>query len=300
MVQRDPKLETTLSACIDGRIGRPVHAFQHVGSTMDVAHELAAAGAEEGTLVWATRQEQGRGRLGRTWLSPEGGLYISILLRPTRPPTELPQLSLVAGLAAAQAIQEHANLFPSIRWPNDLLINGKKVGGILVEASSSVRSGLRAQGSPAPALASPPRLWPKADRGGGPGGQLPTALSPQPSALYAVIGIGINVTTQLKDLPETATSLSASGAGCDPCQLTGALCRRFEAWYDVWTSQGFGPIREALRAWMGHFGQPVHINAGSSRFEGTATDLDESGRLLVRLDSGLVRAFEMGEVTLLR
>ena len=276
-------------AHIGGRIGRPVYAFQHVGSTMDVAHELAAVGAGEGTLVWAIRQEQGRGRLGRTWASPEGGLYISMLLRPTRPPTELPQLSLVAGLAAAQAIQEHAKLFPAIRWPNDLLINGKKVGGILVEASSSVRSGLRARGSPAPALAR-----------GGPGGQLPTAHSPQPSALYAVIGIGINVTTQLKDLPETATSLSASGAGCDPCQLTGALCRRFEAWYDVWTVKGFGPIREALRPWMGHFGQPVHISAGSSRFEGTATDLDESGRLVVRLDSGLLRAFEMGEVTLLR
>ena len=78
------------------------------------------------------------------------------------------------------------------------------------------------------------------------------------------------------------------------------LCSRFHAWYDVWTTQGFAPIREALRPWMGLFGHPVHISAGADRFEGTASDLDENGRLVVRLDSGLMRQFEMGEVTLLR
>ena len=270
---------------------------------MDVAHELAAAGAGEGTLVWAARQEQGRGRLGRTWASPEGGLYLSLIVRPARPLAEFPQLSLVAGLSAAEAIRELTGLSAAIRWPNDLLINDKKVAGILAEGS-----GLRAVGTnrPPEPRAPPARL-----------SRSPGRASPEP---VIVIGIGINVTTQLKDLPDTATSLLANLSshltfsailpggpanlvGGDiqhlTCALTGALCRHLEAWYDAWTTGGFAPIREALRPWMGHFGQPVHISAGSTRFEGTATDLDEQGRLVVRLDSGVQRAFEVGEVTLL-
>ena len=256
--ERDPTLEAQLARHLDGWT---IHAFQHVTSTMEVARELAADGAPERTLVWAARQEQGRGRLGRTWESPEGGVYLSLMLKPTRPMTEISQLSLVAGLATVEAIQRVTNLFCAIRWPNDLLLAGKKVAGILVE----IRSGLRAQGS-----------------------------------LYAVIGIGINVAVDPRELPEIATSLRAAGASADPYRLTGELCRRFAAWYDVWTRDGFGPIREALRPWIGIFGQPVHIAAGAERFEGTASDLDDSGRLLVRLDSGIIRHFDMGEVTLLR
>jgi biotin-(acetyl-CoA carboxylase) ligase len=82
--------------------------------------------------------------------------------------------------------------------------------------------------------------------------------------------------------------------------LTGRLCDQFRRWYDVWTQEGFAPIREALRPWMGWFGHPVHITAGSRRLEGTAHDIDETGRLLVRLDSGLLRPFDVGEVTRLR
>ncbi|MBI3331175.1 MAG: hypothetical protein HYZ96_03580, partial [Candidatus Omnitrophica bacterium] len=86
---RDTTLEDQLFRQLGGR---PVHAFQQVGSTMEVAHQLAAEGAPEGTLVVAARQEQGRGRQGRTWASPEGGAYCSLILRPARPPSETPQL----------------------------------------------------------------------------------------------------------------------------------------------------------------------------------------------------------------
>ena len=237
------------------KIGGNIYAFQRVSSTMEIAHALAREGAAEGTLVWAARQEQGRGRLGRTWVSPEGGAYFSLILRPQRPAAEIPQLSLATGLATAEAIRKLTGLFPSIRWPNDVLIDGRKAAGILVEAKSGT----------------------------------------------AIVGIGVNVATESRDLPEGATSLAASGGrDADPYRFTGVLCRRFQQWYDVWTKQGFAPIRETLRSWIGLFGHPVHITAGSTRFEGTASDLDESGRLLVRLDSGIVRAFEMGEVALLR
>jgi len=256
IARRDLKLEAQLAGQLGGaRLGRPIQAFQKISSTMDMAHALAREGAMEGTLVFAKHQAQGRGRQGRMWQSPLGGAYFSLILRPSRPSFETPQLSLVAGLATAEAIQELTRLFPSIRWPNDILINDRKVAGILVEAKSGA----------------------------------------------VVVGIGVNVMTSPRQLPETATSLTTAGATkIDPHRMTGALCRRFQKWYDVWTAEGFGLIRESLLPHMGLFGQVVHITAGSTQFEGTATDLDEAGRLLVRLDSGFMRAFEMGEVILLR
>ena len=265
---RDPELEAAIARHLGGR---PVYAFQQVGSTMEVAHRLAAEGAPEGALVVAARQEQGRGRLGRAWASPEGGVYLSLILRPMRPPSETPQLALVAGLAAAEAIRDSACLYPSIRWPNDHLLREKKVGGILTEQKVPGTLG---------------------------GGAVENSLS---ARFVVVIGIGVNVSSDPASLPEGSTSLAAEGAShVSREEVIAGLCRRFSAWYDVWTRQGFAPIREALRPWMGLFGHPVHLTAGTERLEGTASDLDESGRLVVRLDSGILRQFEMGEVTLLR
>ncbi len=269
--ERDPALEARLAKALGKSLRGEVRAFARAPSTMDVAHALATQGAVEGTLVWAQQQEQGRGRQGRTWESPEGGVYFSILVRPARAAAEIPQLALVAGLAAAEAVRECAMLSPRVRWPNDLLLNGKKLAGILTEAKNG--------------LPAAPNL-----------GQTSAA-----QAGSVVIGIGINVTTKPSDLPETATSLAAAGGkSLDPFQLTARLYRRFLRWYDVWGVEGFAPVREALRPQMALFGEVVHITAGNERFEGTASDLDEAGRLIVRLDSGLMRAFDMGEVTLLR
>src|SRR3990167_2704863 len=132
---RDPALEARLRPHLEGTaMGRSLYAFTSVGSTMEVAHELAQQRAPHGTLVWAQRQEQGRGRLGRVWESPAGGIYCSVILWPLHTAAETPQLSLVAGLAVAQTIQQATSLFPTIRWPNDVLIEQKKVCGILVEA----------------------------------------------------------------------------------------------------------------------------------------------------------------------
>jgi BirA family biotin operon repressor/biotin-[acetyl-CoA-carboxylase] ligase len=222
---------------------------------MDVAHQLVRQGAPEGTCVWTTRQRQGRGRLGRTWESPEGGVYFSLILRPERPPEEIPQLSLVAGLSAAEAIRGITRLSPSIRWPNDLLLEERKVAGILIEAKDGA----------------------------------------------VVVGVGMNVTTQPTALPETATSLAACGAACDPYTLTAEVCRRFEGWYDSWRTEGFAPIREALRPWLSHLGEVVRVTLGTTHpVEGQVVDVDETGRLLLRLESGAIRPCEVGEVTFLR
>ncbi len=253
---RDPELEALLSRYMNQCALRgPVHAFRQIGSTMEQAHELAEQGAPEGTLIFAGRQTQGRGRLGRVWESPEGGAYLSILLRPQRPAIDIPQLSLVAGLAVVEGIRKLVPVHPSIRWPNDILVNHQKLAGILVEGRAGA----------------------------------------------VIVGIGVNVATAPSELPDTAVSLSALVTRCPhPHQVTGALWRRFSAWYDIWTKQGFAPVREALRPWMGLFGQVVYLTAGTQTFEGTATDLDEHGRLVVRLDSGILRSFDVGEVTLLR
>ena len=276
MEKRDTELEQRLSQALDGlRLGKPCYAFQELPSTMDLAHELAAQGASEGTCVWAEQQTAGRGRAGRTWASPPGGIYLSVILRPSRPVSELPQLSLVAGLACAEALRDGACLYPSIRWPNDLLLDGKKVGGILTEAKDDA----------------------------------------------VIVGIGINVTTKPHDLPEGATALTKvpgtfpriKGAWHFRVTIAAALFRHLEQTYQQWNREGFTAVRPALIPWIGLFGRLVHITTSqhtaastqhtesreAMEFEGQALDVDDSGRLLVRLDSGIVRAFEVGEVTLL-
>ena len=257
----DPAAANRLGSALKGWT---VYAFRSVSSTMELAHELAVEGAPERTLVFAGKQEQGRGRLGRTWSSPKGGAYFSVILRPTRPVREIPQLALVAGLAAAEAVHELTGLSPSVRWPNDLLLDGRKLAGILAESRNGA----------------------------------------------VVLGIGINVTPRPGELPETAASLGANlrpGGGApgakmrlDAPGVTTTVCLALEGWYDIWTRKGFADIRAALRPRIGLFGHPVHVATGSEYFEGTAQDLDELGRLVVRLDSGLMRAFEMGEVARLR
>ena len=238
-------------------IGEPCHAFEAIPSTMDAAHALALDGAAEGTCVLAETQTAGRGRAGRAWVSPAGGLYASIILRPARNLREVPQLALIAGLAISDAIHEQTALDTVIRWPNDVLLRGRKVAGVLCEA--------------------------KAHTG----------------AVAAVIGIGINVTTAAADLPPEGVSLAELAPGIDRAALFASLCRRLDALYQQWNADGLAPLKPVLVQHM-TFGSIVHITSGNDAFQGQAQDADEQGRLVVRLDSGILRAVNVGEVTLLR
>jgi BirA family biotin operon repressor/biotin-[acetyl-CoA-carboxylase] ligase len=209
--------------------------------------------------VWAERQTAGRGRAGRAWTSPPGGVYCSLVVRPTRPAPELPQLALVAGLGVAEALTA-LGLAPAIRWPNDVLIDGLKVCGILAEASTDP------QGRP-----------------------------------YAVVGFGLNVTTDPSALPETAASLARWLAPApDRVVLAADVLRAVDRVYRRWHRDGLAAIRHDLVRHGGWVGRIVQITTPRDAFQGQAVDLDDGGRLLVRLDSGIVRAVEMGEVTLLR
>lgn len=120
-------------------VGRRIHWFEEVTSTNDVARALAEAGAPEGTAVLARTQTAGRGRLGRRWVSPPGGLWLSVVLRPIAAPHEIPRLALAVGVACSRAVEKCCALRLGLRWPNDLVVEGKKVGGILLEAGPEVR-----------------------------------------------------------------------------------------------------------------------------------------------------------------
>ena len=122
-------------------IGKPLHFFDAIDSTNTYAMQLAREGAAEGTVVVADAQTGGKGRLGRTWVSPAGvNLYCSTILRPSVPAALAPQMNLVAAVAVAEAIVEVCGITPTIKWPNDVLVKGKKVCGILSEMQTSQTS----------------------------------------------------------------------------------------------------------------------------------------------------------------
>jgi BirA family biotin operon repressor/biotin-[acetyl-CoA-carboxylase] ligase len=115
-----------------------MHYFPEIGSTMDAARELAKKGAREGTVVIAEAQTRGRGRLGRDWLSPEGGLYFTIVLRPRMNPACAPRVNLMAAVVVATTIRKLFGLRAELKWPNDVLIEGRKVCGILAEMDAEM------------------------------------------------------------------------------------------------------------------------------------------------------------------
>ena len=242
------------------RLGTPLYAMAEVGSTMDVARELAEQGAPGGACVIADRQTEGRGRSGRRWESPPGGLYLSFILRPSRPPDEWPSLSLVVGVALAEAVGALCQLDVSIRWPNDLLVNGRKLAGILIEAHT-----------------------------GSSGGE------------WVVVGIGLNLLDAPTGLDQPATALREHLAHPPTRQeLAAALFRSLERRYEAWTVGGFSSIRPVWLERSSLIGEGVSVSLPNEKLEGQASDIDERGRLILRLDTGVQRSVDVGDVRLLR
>src|SRR3974377_360563 len=134
MIPADIGLENIEAALRARIIGRPLQVVAEIGSTNDAVMEAARAGEPEGFAILAGPQTDGRGRAGRSWVSPAGvGVYTSVLLRPQQLPARIPLLTLVGGLAVAEAIQEIARVAARLKWPNDVLVEGRKIAGILAE-----------------------------------------------------------------------------------------------------------------------------------------------------------------------
>ncbi|MEX2628579.1 MAG: biotin--[acetyl-CoA-carboxylase] ligase [Tistlia sp.] len=235
-----------------------LRVFDSVASTMDEARRLAEAGEEDGTLVWAREQTAGRGRLGRSWESPRGNLYLSLLLRPQCRPGEAAQLGFVAALALGEAI---GSVSPPInvtyKWPNDVLVNGKKAGGLLLESRST------------------------------PEGELD----------WLILGLGANVAHHPAETNYPATSLHHEGVPPEVGEqdLLEAFARYFLNWASRWLEEGFAPVRAA---WLRHaerLGEPIEVRLPKERLSGIFRDLDAEGHLLLEQD-GTVRRVAAGEI----
>ncbi len=204
---------------------RPPIRLAEADSTQTEARSLAEAGAPEGTVVSAEHQTRGRGRGGRRWVDePGAALLMSIILRPAAEVSRLPQLSLVAAVAVAEAAGGETGLRIALDWPNDVLVGGRKVAGILAE-SFAARDG---------------RV-----------------------VVILGIGVNVNQRYFPPDLAERATALALEcGHALDREKLLQAVLERLEAWYRRWMEEGFLPIREAWRRASATLGRRVTINEG--------------------------------------
>lgn len=244
-------------------LGRTLYYYDEVGSTNQVAKELADGGAPEGTVVVAECQTGGRGRRGRSWISPaRKGIWFSVILRPRVAPAQAPQLTLLAAVAVAAAVRERTGLPLGIKWPNDLLAGGRKVCGILTEIKAEIDA-----------------------------------------VEYIVLGIGLNANLEAGDFsPEVrpqATSLYLElGRPVERVPLFQRILSWLEKWYERWQEEGFAPVREAWKEASITLGQEVRVNSWREVFQGVALDIDDEGSLLVRDAGGRVRRFNSGEVSL--
>ncbi len=241
---------------------RDVRWFAETDSTQRVARELARDGAAEGTIVVAEAQTSGRGRLGRTWHSPAGrNLYCSIVLRPRVVPADVPQVALVLGLAVADALATIPGLAPRIKWPNDVLLDGRKVAGILTEMDAEVE---------------------------------------RVHHVIAGIGVNLNATRSAfpPELRAKATSVRlATGRPVDRAELTGRLLASVEARYGRFVGGGFARLAAEWESYSCLTGTEVRVVSPAGEVAGRVLGLDPDGALRLRLPDGALHRIVAGEVT---
>ncbi|MCS7089213.1 MAG: biotin--[acetyl-CoA-carboxylase] ligase [Verrucomicrobiota bacterium] len=260
----DRLIADDLLARLEGRvrcIGRDIRVFARTTSTNDVVEKLALDGAREGVVVFAEEQTQGRGRLGRAWISPAGkGLWFSILLRPSLRTHEATQITVAAAAAMCRALRQCTGLPIEIKWPNDLLCRGRKVVGILTEMNAD-----------------------------------PDTLH------HVVLGVGVDVNLERRDFPNelraVATSLRLeTGRPLDRPALAAALLVALDEDYRRICQ---GRFREVADEWARHcstLGRQVVLLLGRRRLGGRAEALDDTGALLVRTEHGLLERVIGGDV----
>ena len=234
-----------------------------INSTNAEGLRLAAAGEESGLWIWAARQNAGRGRAGRSWTSQAGNLYASLLLRPGVSLATASQLSLLAGIAAHDAVAAlaaTARVEPhlQLKWPNDVLVAGAKLGGVLLESASTTVD-------TAPAI---------------------------------VIGIGINLAHAPADLGRPATSLASLGIAATPAQAIAALVWSMADWLRQWDSgRRFAQIREAWLTRAQPQGAAISVRQGARLISGRFLGIDEAGALLLQTEAGEKARITAGDVT---
>ncbi|MCH7947870.1 MAG: biotin--[acetyl-CoA-carboxylase] ligase [candidate division Zixibacteria bacterium] len=245
-------------------IGQNLVSFHSVKSTNDIASQVAGDYPDESVVITSEKQTLGRGRLGRSWHSPEKvGAYISIIITPKISLEKAPGLSVMTALAAAKTFESYCPGKVQIKWPNDILIGNRKVAGVLTE------------------------LYTKNNK-----------------INYVVVGIGINVNQKPRDFPQNlrkfATSLrQVVGKKINRAELTAEFLNNFEKEYKKYQKNQLAGSLKRLRAYSSLLGQTITLKAGDKLLTGEAIDIDKTGALIVKVDGKKVTV-SGGEVTVLK
>ncbi|MFO8009495.1 MAG: biotin--[acetyl-CoA-carboxylase] ligase [Dehalococcoidia bacterium] len=243
-------------------LGQEIIYFKEISSTQEAAKSFAERGNPEGTIIISEIQLGGKGRIGREWSSPAGGIYFSIILRPDIRPTEASRFPLTTGLAVARAIEAMTDFHPQLKWPNDVIVNDRKVCGILTDLSAEMD-----------------RLnW--------------IVIGP---------GLNVNTTRDSfpREVGETATSLFIEGGRqVSRVMLLQGILYELESLYEQYQATGFEPIRERWKARSNTLGAQVEITFGAERKSGRAVDIDPDGALILQKDDGSTERIVAGDVSL--
>ena len=262
----EPDIKTELRKLLrTNRLGQSIYVFDELDSTQDFANALPIVESVHGTIVIAKKQKMGKGRMGKSWISPEGGLWMSIIFRPEFNMNSIIFTQFIGAIAIAEAIKEVANIRCSLKWPNDVLINEKKVCGILVDVN----------------------------------------LESNNKVIVMGIGLNANIEPSLVNNKLTqdfinATSLNKEcGHEIDLVQLTKSIIDRIEYYYyDLLTT---GKLMEIINLWKKNsdiIGKRATIYDGNEKFVGQIIDIDKDGALLMKLgDSSVKRVTYYSNVT---
>ena len=243
------------------RVGRTLVCLEEVDSTNLHAKQLAAEGAADGAVVVADRQTAGRGRLGRSFQSPGGrGIYLTALLRPDLPPERLSPVTAMAGVAVCRAVERHCNVSPGLKWPNDPVLDGKKLCGILTEMSAQID---------------------------------------YINYVVVGTGINVNQTEVPEALKEIATSLRIeTGHPVKRAEVICAVMKAFARNYQVFMETGdLSGLQDAYNEILANRDRQVRVLDPKAPFEGVALGINERGELLVRQENGTVSEVYAGEVS---
>lgn len=246
-------------------IGKQIIFFETVGSTNTAAMGFAEKGYPDGTVIIADAQTRGKGRLGRTWVSPPGkNLYMSVILKPEIPPTDATILTLMTAVACASAVKKLTSIPVSIKWPNDLIVGNKKLCGILTEIRADM------------------------DR-----------------ISTAVIGIGININLETQDMPDDIKTLATSikletGEPQSRTVFAVEILKGIDKWYDVLIRLGKKIIIEEWLQLSSTIGQTVTVTTGNTVLTGIAEGIDNEGMLILKLPDASFKKISAGDLTVLR
>ncbi|MGV3465805.1 MAG: biotin--[acetyl-CoA-carboxylase] ligase [Heyndrickxia sp.] len=241
--------------------GKTIHYLESTDSTQKVAHRLAQEGCPDGTLVIAEEQTNGRGRLARNWHSPKyTGIWMSLVLRPKLPPARAPQFTLIAAVAVAQAIEDVCEISPDIKWPNDLLLNGKKITGILTELQAD---------------------------------------SDKINAIIMGIGMNVNQKEDdfPVELHDIATSLAIeTGREISRSNLVKRILENLEKYYLIYLENGFAPLKLLWESYAVSLGKDIIARTISGNISGKALGITEEGVLKIQDENGHIHEIYSADI----